>query len=579
MRTNFSWRKRVFRLICLGVALLLMSAGCSSEEAPTRHDDFTPLTSIVIVADAPSIAARTSTKLSVIGNFSGQFTRDITDRVVWSSSSPTVAGFITSVSPNRVTGHLPGTALLTATVGSVSATFDLTVTSATVTALTISPDAATIPKGRTTQFTVNGTFSDATTQDITFDATWATSDPNVASVSDAASSKGFTQALAVGTSTVTATFDGVSGASLLTVTEVVLQSITVSPANSTVVSLSSKSFQAAGHYSDGSTADITGQVAWASSQPGTATISSGGVAKTLVPGTTSIGATLTGVSGSSNLKVTGGNLTGITLFPANPRLVIGTIGQMTATGSFSNGSSRDITGVVDWSVASTIVANVTTPGGNQALLNALVATPASAPLQVTATSGTVTASTNLTVAAPLLQSIAISAPSLDLTVGTSRRFTATATFNDGTTQDVTGSADWTSGVSTAASVDNTGLAKGRVHGVAAVAGPVTIRATFGGFTDTAPVTVKTRTIVTLAVSNASAVTVGNQVKFTATATYSDASSQVVTEDATWTIDNATVAILADSQNQPGQVVGVDSGSATLTATLSGKTQSVILTVP
>ncbi|HLO27159.1 MAG TPA: Ig-like domain-containing protein, partial [Geobacteraceae bacterium] len=72
---------------------------------------------------------------------------------------------------------------------------------------------------------------------------------------------------------------------------------------------------------------------------------------------------------------------------------------------------------------------------------------------------------------------------------------------------------------------------------------------------------------------------GNQVPFTATATFTDATTRDVTEDATWTIDKTNVATFADSQNQPGQVVGVDSGLATLTASFGGKSQNVILTVP
>ena len=105
------------RLFCLWVAILVLASGCSSE-TPTRHNDFAPLTSITISAKAgPSIAVNTSTTLTVIGNFSGEFSRDITDQAVWSSGAPTVAGFVTAGSPNRVSGLAPGTAVLTATVG------------------------------------------------------------------------------------------------------------------------------------------------------------------------------------------------------------------------------------------------------------------------------------------------------------------------------------------------------------------------------------------------------------------------------------------------------------------------------
>jgi hypothetical protein len=568
------------RLWWSGLIIVLMLSGCGSGGTPTRHNDFTPLTSIEIVAVAPAIAAGSSTRLSVIGNFSGLFTRDITDQVLWSSDSPAVAGFVTASSPSRVTGHSPGTARLTATVGVVSATFELTVSSASLTALTITPAAPTIAKGLSGQFAAIGTFSDSTTQDLTLDVSWASSDPAVATVSDAAGSKGLAQALAAGTTTISATFpfNGLSGTTLLTVTVPVLQSITVTPANPSLLTLSSTSFKATGNFSDGTNADLTSQVAWSSSQSGFASIASGGTATTLTQGTTTISATLGGISGTTTLRVTGGNLTGITLSPVNPVLVNNTVVRMTATGTFSDGASRDITGVVAWSTANSNIATVTsTPGGNLAFLNALAVTPAANPTTVTARSGTLTVTTNLTVKAPLLQSIAITPTSLNLTGGTSDRLTLTATFNDGTTQDVTTNATWTSSVVTIASVGNTGIAKGRVRGVAA--GPVTISAAFGNLTSSAPVTVTTRTLSSLTISSAPATVLGNQVKFTVTAGYSDGTSKDVTEDAAWTIDNPFVAILADNTNQPGQLMAVDRGSATLTASFGGKSQTTTVTVP
>ncbi len=572
----------MFRLICSGIALLLILSGCSSD-TPTRHNDFVPLTSIEIVAvDLPpgnsAIAAKTSTKLKAIGNFSGQYTRDVTNQATWSSNAPTVANFVTPSSPSRVSGLVPGPAVLTATVGGVSATFNLTVTSATVTAMTITPAAPTVSKGLTTQFQASGTFTDNTTQDLTFDATWTSNATGIATVGDTADSKGLAKALAAGTATITATFEGVSATALMTVTEVVLQSITVTPANPSILSLSTAVFKAAGQYSDGSSADITGQVAWSSSQPGIATVAADGTARTLALGTTTISATLNGISGASSVKVTGGALTGIVLSPATTSLVKGTVGQITATGSFNNGSSRDISGAVSWSVAPPTIATVATPGGNAALITALAATTTA---RITATSGSVTTNANLTVTAPTIQSPLnpISPASLQLPVGTSGRLALTAVFNNGTSQDVTLSADWTSNATATAPVDNTGLTKGRVHGVST--GPVTITAKYGGLTMTTTVTVVPKTVATLAVSNFPAATLssGNQVPFIATATFTDNTTRDVTEDAAWTIDNMNVATFADSLNQPGQVVGVDSGSATLTASFGGKSQSVKLTVP
>jgi hypothetical protein len=569
--------------------MVLLLSGCGWDGTPTRKNDFIPLTSIEIVADSPSIAVsrtianKTSTTLSVKGNFSGLYTSDVTDQVVWTSDTPTVAGFAVASVPNRVSGLIPGSATLTATVGSVTATFNLTVSDATVREMTITPVNPTITKGSNKQFVVNGTFSDATTQDLTADASWVSSATEVATVGDTALTKGLAQAVAVGTSTISATFDSVTLSTLLTVTEPVLKSIAVTPANPSVLTLSTEPFKATGTYSDGSTVDLTSQVVWSSSNPGIATIASSGTASTLTQGNSTISATLNGVSGSTILKVTGGNLTGIVPSVTTITLVKGTVARISATGTFSNGSTRDITGVVAWSAANTALATVTAPGGNLAWLNASAVTPTSVPTIITAKSGTFTAKTTVTVTEPTLQSIAISQTSLDLTAGTSSRLTATGTFKDNnngtiTTQDVTASADWTSSAATTASVGNTGLAKGRVSGATAGSGRATITATYGGKSITSDVTVSTRIIESLTISGPASAAAGNMVSFTATASYIGGTSKDVTEDATWTIDAPNVALLADSQNQPGQFVAVGPGSATFSASFGNKSKNATVII-
>jgi uncharacterized protein YjdB len=568
----------MINLVWSGLLTLLLLTGCGYNGTPTRVNDFVPLTSIEITAVSPTIAAGTSTTLSAKGNFSGLFTRDITNQVVWSSNSPTVAGFVTAVNPNRVTGIAPGPATLTASLNGVSATYTLTVSSAKISTMTISPATPSIVKLSTTQFSVSGTFSDNTTQDLTFDATWSSSDPTVATVSNDPASKGLAQTILAGTTTISATFNGVSGTTQLTVTNPVLLSITITPDTPSLPSLSTStwSFQATGHYSNGTTADLTSQVAWASSDPGIATIAAtGGAATGLAKGTTSISATLPAfpaIPGTTNLTVTGGNLTGFSVSPATPTLARGTVARITVLGTFDNGSSRDITGVVTWTPADTALATVTKAGGNLAWLNANGVTPFGSPTKVTATVttplGTFTNSlnpTNLTVTAPTLQSLVINPSSQSLFAGISTRYTATATFNDGSKQDVTYSATWTSSDGSIATVGDSGINKGLVKGVSL--GNTLINATFAGVSASSiNVNVTTPILQTPVITVSGSLSpIGNQVQFTATA-----NGQDVTADTVWSIDNPNIAILADSTNQPGQVVGVSNGIATITATFGGR---------
>ena len=171
-------------LLWSGFLMALLLSGCGWSGTASRQNTLTPLTSITITAAYSTIAQGTSVKLTATGNYSGLFTRDISDQVTWTSNATTVANFVnTASSPGRVTGLTPGSAVLTASMGSVSATFTINVSSATATGVTIAPVAPSVAQGVNQEFTATGTFSDSTTQDITFDAAWSSSDTSVATLS------------------------------------------------------------------------------------------------------------------------------------------------------------------------------------------------------------------------------------------------------------------------------------------------------------------------------------------------------------------------------------------------------------
>jgi hypothetical protein len=205
------------------------------------------------------------------------------------------------------------------------------------------------------------------------------------------------------------------------------------------------------------------------------------------------------------------------------------------------------------------------------------------PTTITATSGTLSATASLAVISRQLSSIALSPLSLDLTAGTSGGpLSVSATFSDGTIQDVTALSAWTPNDPAKVTVAASGLGSERVTGVAA--GTTTISAAYGGLTVPTPatVTVRSRSLLTLTISGASALTVGTPVPFSAVATYGDGTTVDVTKDTTWSIDSPSVAIVADSVNQPGQVIGVDTGSAVITASFGGglpQTKTITVTGP
>jgi len=150
--------------------------------------------------------------------------------------------------------------------------------------------------------------------------------------------------------------------------------------------------------------------------------------------------------------------------------------QYTATATFGNNTTGDATSKVTWSSSVNNIATINSAG---------LATGGSTlgTTTITAKSGGVIANTGLTISNQTVISVTVSPNTLFLTAGSSQQLSAMATLSNNGTQDVTGSATWSS--------SNTGVATvsgGLVTGV--ITGSATITATYGGQTGSAAVTVQ-----------------------------------------------------------------------------------------
>jgi hypothetical protein len=193
------------------------------------------------------------------------------------------------------------------------------------------------------------------------------------------------------------------GAENASFSETVLVSIQVLPANPTIALSTSLQFTATGHYSDNSTQDLTVSVNWNSLSPGIATISNAAnsnglaTASTTTTGTTTITATLSGVTGNTPLTVSSATLKSIDVTPANQSVAVGNTLQFTATGTFSDNSTQDLTRSTNltWSSSDTSIATIKQPPGK----NAGLATGISAggPVTIQALFSSISGTTQLTV--------------------------------------------------------------------------------------------------------------------------------------------------------------------------------------
>jgi hypothetical protein len=267
------------------------------------------------------------------------------------------------------TGTLAGIAAAGTAIGSYGITFfadngavpdaqqSFTLTVIQLESISVTPANPSLQKGLTLQFTATGTYSDASTRDITGSATWTTSKTSVATIS----TSGLATSAAQGTTTITATVVPNSGATRLTVAPPALESISVTPTNAFVFTSATKQFAATGTYSDGSTKTITSSVSWSSSVASVASISSGGLASGASTGTTTITAALGSVSGTAVLTVQP-TLVSITIAPVNPSVKVGLTLQFAATGNYSDGSAQDLSNSVTWTSNKPGVATINSSG-------------------------------------------------------------------------------------------------------------------------------------------------------------------------------------------------------------------------
>jgi len=128
-----------------------------------------------------------------------------------------------------------------------------------------------------------------------------------------------------------------------------------------------------------------------------ATVTSGGQVKGITAGSTSITASLAGVTGSTNVSITFANLVSITVSPSNTS--VSGAGQSvvyTATGHFNAGADQTITTQVTWSVNPSSAATISNAAGTQGNLTTNQVAQ-STPVTVTATSGNISGTAQLTI--------------------------------------------------------------------------------------------------------------------------------------------------------------------------------------
>lgn len=551
--------RKIGAFVSLISAVCLVLAGCgggSSHSNSTSNGTTTPtLSSITVTSSnsATSLAAGTTLQVAAQGTYSDGTTANLTSKVTWTTSDATLAS---ASSGGLLTGLKAGSITVTASQGSVNGTMKISVTQATLTSISVQGNNGLVA-GSTEQLSALGTYTDKSTQSLTAQVTWQSSDPTVASIS----ASGMVTAVKAGNVTITASMNSVSGTAGVAVTaaQVVLTAINVGTPSPSLGAGSNEQLTATGVYSDNSTQSLTSQVSWGSSDPTVATVSAAGVLTGVKAGSVTVTASLGTVSGTGSVSITAPGLSSITVSPAAFSIASGQNKQLSATGFYANGTSQDVTSQVTWSSNS---ANATVSSSG------LVSGVSAGSATITATLGSTTGTSAATITTALLQTITVTPLTASVATGQTQQYMANGIFSDGSQTDITNSVTWISSAPNVATINANGLATGASTGTASIS------ATSGSVTSAAPATLTVTSAVLTEIDIApdgQYIPVGGQYQLTLTGTYSDNTTQTI-PTATWSSSDQTFATVDSTGNVTG-VRNSNNNPITITASYGGFTNT------
>ncbi|WP_429164374.1 beta strand repeat-containing protein [Aeromonas rivipollensis] len=515
----------------------------------------TSVSALQVIPAVTTIALGTKSQLQAIATFADGSTQDVSSQVQWSSHDPFIAGVD---SLGLVTGSGIGQATVTATLGAISRSATLTVTNAIATALQVIPPTASLPKGTKLQFQAIATFSDNSSQDVTNQVNWNSSDISVATID----LNGEATAFSEGGADISANFLGVtSNTVLLVVTNATVSSIQVvlNGGSGNLAKGSSVQFNAQAVLSDGSTLDVSSQAAWFSSDQTKVTINAQGLATGIAVGTSTISASLNGVTSTGTvLTVTNATVTQIQITPPSLTLAKGTKGKLTAIATYSDNSTQDVSSQVVWNSSNIGVATINLSGEVSAVSNGSAT--------LTGRVGAVTSNgVSLSVTNASVNQIDLSATASTLAAGTKAQLTAVASYSDGSSQNITPLVSWSSSDSDVATVSTSGEVTAVSPGTAVITG------SFGGQISTLTVTVTAATVSAIQISTPlTSLALGTNGQLKALATYSDDTLVDVTGQISWS-SSAPALVSVDAN---GQIKALAVGSAVISGSLGGTSATI-----
>lgn len=558
--------------VALGDAIISASLDDVSGSADLNVNNKT-ISSISVTPASEILIAGLTRQYSATALFTDNTTQDISLDASWVSQTTVVATIDTSTA--IVTAVNTGTSQIDATFNSITGSAQLAVSSATVSTFITQPANTELFIGEQQQYKAIVILSDGNTIDITDSVIWASSNSEVAIVSNANESKGLATGVNIGGTTILAAFtlDG-TNFSFATPADInvkisVLNSISIVQGDISAAKGSYGYLQAVAYYNDGSSADISHEASWLSSDTSIAFVQpegrNAGFAYAVNVGDVTITVKFSDKEDAVNVEITNATIQSLEVQPVSETIAVGLNANFTATVLLSDNSKQDVTKIADWSTgdSSIAVADPDSPGQVKA-----VSAPAST--TVTASFNGVSSTANLTTTVATIIDIVITPPDSALYLGAGVIYHADAIMSDGRHENITRDAIWTSADTGVISFDGQNIATSQGVGL------TTVSAAYNGSTGATGVAVTDPVFSHLEIHPEDEITaLGLSVQYKATAVYSDDSAGDVSEFVSWQSTNTQAVVI----NVDGVAHTINQGESTIIATYTNAaTAQTTLTV-
>jgi hypothetical protein len=445
-------------------------------------------------------------------------------------------------------------------------------TSPHVVELQISPAVISLITGTETDGFATAIYSDASKRDVTEEVSWSVLSTEIATVSNVSGSKGVIQGKSQGSTQLSASLGDINAIKTITVIDAELVSLSISSQPTALPNGTTTSLQATGHYSNGTSQDVTTILQWASNAPNIASVNEIGVVTAVGVGSAVISASFSGLTATVELNISDAILSDIILSPTHLSLASGTELEILALGQFSDGTFRDITQDVTWQISDPQVATINNNSQQFALRGESTGNAI-----LSAELNGVLVQKNAIVTDAIIESLAIVTEENTIALGDSIQFTAIATFSDYSTQDLTEQVAWSSDKSGILSVNNASGQAGL--GTSLGTGTVTVSIGFDGLVAAKSITVTDVRLLSInLVPINPSVAANTQLQLTATGNYSDGTSRNISSQVSWGSTKASIADVGTGQNLYGLVDAFTPGIATITAILGDVVGSTQVTV-